>query len=99
MVTATRPHTSDASRSPAVARPDEGSCSPDGVTIMCEAEEKDSGNPFYQIFPMSLAPGSFRRVGPGVGKTTCSYFAPDGKKILFASSRLDPKAKEQYAEE
>ena len=38
---------------------------------------------------------SFRRVSPGVGKTTCSFFRPDGKKIIFASSHLDPDAKKQ----
>src|ERR1700757_4155055 len=80
-------------------RAGEGYFSPDGKTIIFQAEEKDTGNPFYTIFPMSLAPGPFRRVSPGIGKTTCSYFSPDGKKILFASSHLDPKAKGQYAEE
>ena len=43
--------------------------------------------------------GKFRRVSPGVGKTTCSYFSPDGKKIIFASSHLDPDAKKHYAAE
>lgn len=80
-------------------RAGEGYFSPDGKTIIFQAEEKDTGNPFYQIFTMSLATGSFRRVSPGAGKTTCSYFSPNGKKILFASSHLDPKAREQYAEE
>jgi Tol biopolymer transport system component len=80
-------------------RAGEGYFSPDGKTIIFQAEEKDSGNPFYQIFTMDLATGQFRRVSPGVGKTTCSYFRPDGKKIIFASTHLDPKAKEQYAEE
>jgi Tol biopolymer transport system component len=48
---------------------------------------------------MDLQTGRTRRVSPGVGKTTCSYFSPDGKKILFASSHLDPDAKKHYAEE
>jgi Tol biopolymer transport system component len=34
-----------------------------------------------------------------VGKTTCSYFSPDGKKVIFASTHLDPEAKKRYAEE
>src|SRR5262249_23533086 len=71
----------------------EGYFSPDGKTIIFQAEEKDSGNPFYQIFTLDLESGKFRRVSPGVGKTTCSYFRPDGKKIIFASSHLDPDAK------
>ena len=44
---------------------------------------------------MDLATGKYRRVSPGVGKTTCGYFRPDGKKIIFASSHLDPDAKKQ----
>src|SRR3954453_21745590 len=73
--------------------------SPDGKTIIFQAEEKDSGNPFYQIFTQDLATGRVTRVSPGVGKTTCSYFSPDGKKIIFASTHLDPDAKKHYAEE
>src|SRR5262249_34218658 len=56
-------------------------------------------NPFYQIYTMDLKTGKFRRVSPGVGKTTCSYFRPDGKKIIFASTHLDPDAKKHYAPE
>src|SRR5439155_24233552 len=80
-------------------RAGEGYFSPDGKQIIFQAEEKDSGNPFYQIFVMDLATGKYRRVSPGIGKTTCSYFSPDGKKIIFASSHLDPDAKKHYTEE
>src|SRR2546423_2225409 len=80
-------------------RAGEGYFSPDGKQIIFQAEEKDSGNPFYQIFTMDLATKKFRRVSPGVGKTTCSYFAPGGKKIIFASTHLDPDAKSHYAAE
>ena len=80
-------------------RAGEGYFSPDGKQIIFQAEEKDSGNPFYQIFLMDLETGRYRRVSPGVGKTTCSYFRPDGKKIIFASSHLDPDAKKHYAAE
>jgi Tol biopolymer transport system component len=80
-------------------RAGEGYFSPDGKRIIFQAEEKDGGNPFYQIFVMDLDTGSYRRVSPGVGKTTCSFFRPDGKKILFASSHLDPEAKKKQEEE
>src|SRR5258707_7144596 len=80
-------------------RAGEGYFAPDGKTIIFQAEEKDGGNPFYQIFTMSLATGETRRVSPGVGKTTCSYFRPDGKKIIFASSHSDPDAKKKQASE
>lgn len=80
-------------------RAGEGYFAPDGKQVIFQAEEKDTGNPFYQIFVLDLATGATRRVSPGVGRTTCSYFRPDGKKILFASSHLDPEAKKHQAEE
>lgn len=81
------------------ARAGEGYFSPDGKTIIFQAEDKESGNPFYQIYTMDLATGRTVRVSPGIGKTTCSYFRPDGKKIIFASSHDDPDAKKHYAAE
>jgi TolB protein len=80
-------------------RAGEGYFSPDGQQVIFQAEEKDAGSPFYQIFVLDMATGRYRRVSPGVGKTTCSYFRPDGKKIIFASSHLDPDAKKKQAEE
>jgi Tol biopolymer transport system component len=82
-----------------LVRAGEGYFSPDGKQIIFQAEERDTGNPFYQIFVQDLDTGACRRVSPGVGKTTCSYFRPDGKKIIFASSHLDPEARKQYGEE
>jgi Tol biopolymer transport system component len=80
-------------------RAGEGYFSPDQKQIIFQAEEKGTGNPFYQIFVQDLETGRFRRVSPGVGKTTCSYFRPDGKKIIFASTHLDPEARKYYAPE
>ncbi len=80
-------------------RAGEGYFSPDKKQIIFQAEEKGTGNPFYQIFVMDLATGKTRRVSPGVGKTTCSFFSPDGKKIIFASTHRDPDAKKHYAAE
>src|SRR5437763_15620551 len=81
------------------ARAGEGYFAPDMKRIIFQVEEKDSENPFYQIFVLDLASGRARRVSPGVGKTTCSFFRPDGKKIIFASSHLDPDARKHYAED
>ena len=80
-------------------RAGEGYFSPDGRTIIFQAEEKTTGNPFYQIFTMDLATGRIQRVSPGVGKTTCPYFHPAGKKIIYASSHLDQDAKAKYKPE
>jgi Tol biopolymer transport system component len=74
-------------------RAGEGYFSPDGKQIIFQAEEKDTGNPFYQIFVQDLDKGSFHRVSPGVGRTTCAYFRPDGQRIIFASGHTDPDAK------
>ncbi len=79
-------------------RAGEGYFSPDGKSIIFQAEEKGD-NPFYQQFVMDLATSKVRRVSLGVGKTTCGFFSPDGKKIIFASSHLDPEAKKHYAAE
>jgi TolB protein len=79
-------------------RAGEGYFSPDASKIIFQAEEKGE-NPFYQMFVMDLESGAVRRVSPGVGKTTCGYFHPNGKKIIFASTHLDPDAKKFYAAE
>jgi TolB protein len=80
-------------------RAGEGYFSPDGKQIIYQAEEKGTGNPFYQIFLQDLATGKYHRVSPGVGRTTCAYFRPDGKRVIFASSHEDPDVKKHQAEE
>ena len=80
-------------------RAGEGYFSPDGKLVVYQAEEKDTGNPFYQIFVQELATGKNWKVSPGNGRTTCAYFRPDGKRLIFASSHEDPDtAKHQAAE-
>jgi Tol biopolymer transport system component len=66
----------------------EGYFSPDGKQIIYQAVPRDY--PFYQIYTQQLKGGTPQRVSTGRGRTTCSFFAPDGDKILFASSHLDP---------
>ncbi|AMV23642.1 translocation protein TolB [Gemmata sp. SH-PL17] len=80
-------------------RAGEGYFAPDGTKIIFQAEEKDTGNPFYQIFIMDLKTGKATRISPGIGRTTCGYFHPSGKKVLFASSHGDPDAKKHQEAE
>jgi TolB protein len=80
-------------------RAGEGYFSPDGKQIIYQAEEADTGNPFYQIFVQDLATGNRRRISPGAGRTTCAYFRPDGKRVIFASSHEDPDAKKHQIAE
>lgn len=45
-----------------------------------------------QEFIMELATGNVQRVSTGKGRTTCGYFFPGDKKILFSSTHhLNPK--------
>ena len=67
----------------------EGYFSPDARTIIYQATRRDY--PFYQIFRQPLAGGKPKLISTGRGRTTCSYFSPDGTKLLFASSHLDPE--------
>ena len=69
-------------------RAGEGYFSPDGTEIVYQAYPV--GYPFYQIYVQKLDSKTPRRISPGRGRTTCSYFSIDGKKILFASSHTDP---------
>jgi TolB protein len=80
-------------------RAGEGYFSPDGKKAIFQAEEKGTGNPFYQIFVQEIPNGRPLRVSPGIGRTTCSFFRPDGKRIIFASSHEDPDAKKHQEEE
>lgn len=75
------------------ARAGEGYFSPDGKRIIYQAEEKETGNPFYQIFIQELDTGKFWRVSPGKGRTTCAYFHPKLDRVIFASSHEDPEVK------
>lgn len=65
-------------------RAGEGYFSQDGEWIVYQAFPV--GYPFYQIYLQSMEERTPRRISPGRGRTTCAYFSPDGKEILFASA-------------
>src|SRR5262249_688255 len=79
-------------------RAGEGYWSPDGTRLVFQSE-REPGNPFYQIYVMSLASGDVTRISPGMGKTTCAFFRPNSDEILFASTHADPKSKQLQEEE
>jgi Tol biopolymer transport system component len=74
----------------------EGYFSPDGKDIVYQAVPP--GYPFYQIYTQPLDGGEPLRISTGRGRTTCAYFSPDGSRILFASSHLDPNIEETEIE-
>ncbi|MEE2948166.1 MAG: M28 family peptidase [Verrucomicrobiota bacterium] len=73
-------------------RSGEGYFSADGSRLIFQSE-REPGNPFYQIYTIDFETGDSARVSPGHGKTTCAFFQPDGKRVLFGSTHHDPQAK------
>jgi Tol biopolymer transport system component len=79
-------------------RAGEGYWSPDGKRLVFQSE-REPGNPFYQVYTLDLSTGDVKRISPGLGKTTCSFFRPGSDEILFASTHHDPKSKQYQDEE
>src|SRR4026209_952069 len=79
-------------------RSGEGYFSPDGKQLIFQSE-REPGNPFYQMYILDLESGDSHRVSPGVGKTTCGFFRPRSDQVLFASTHLDPEAKQKQKAE
>jgi Tol biopolymer transport system component len=79
-------------------RAGEGYWSPDGNRLVFQSE-REPGNPFYQIYTLDLTTGDTKRISPGLGKTTCSFFRPHSDEIEFASTHADPKSKQQQDDE
>jgi Tol biopolymer transport system component len=79
-------------------RAGEGYFSADGKRMIFQSE-RESDNPFYQIYLLDLESGETTRVSPGIGKTTCAWIHPHADKVLFASTHADPQARtKQQAE-
>lgn len=62
--------------------------SPDASSIIFQAVP--NGQTEYQIYTLDLKTKTLKMVSTGKGACTCAYYRPDGKKIIFASSHLDP---------
>ena len=58
----------------------------DGSEIIFQSTRE--GVPCDQIFRMNLDGSNQRMVSTGEGRTTCSYFYPDGETIVYASTHL-----------
>lgn len=70
--------------------------SPDGQMIIFQAHPH--GEIEYQMYTLRLdeqyrsIPATLHRVSPPGGACTCGYFRPDGHKIIFGSTYLNPNA-------
>jgi Tol biopolymer transport system component len=58
----------------------------DGQRLIFQATPASGG--CDQIYTMTRDGSDRRRVSTGTGRTTCGYFYPDGKTLLFASTHL-----------
>ena len=79
-------------------RSGEGYFSQDGTRLIYQSERLPD-NPFYQIFSLDLQTGENEMISTGSGKTTCAWYHPSGKRVLFASSHHDPEAKDKQKRE
>lgn len=79
-------------------RSGEGYFNPDGQ-LMTFQSEREKDNPFYQIYLMDMKTGDTKRISPGHGKTTCSWIHPTERKVLYASTHMDPQARKKQKEE
>ncbi len=79
-------------------RAGEGYFSADGSKLIFQSE-REPDNPFYQIYLMDLETGDTERLSTGIGKTTCAWVHPENKKVMFASTHLDPEARAKQEEE
>jgi Tol biopolymer transport system component len=64
----------------------EGYWSADGARIIFQSTRDGAG--CDQIYVMDADGGNPVRLSNGQGKCTCSYFFPDGQRILYASTHL-----------
>ena len=83
-----------------LAKAGEGYFSPDMTRICYQGVPQDY--PFYQIYVQPFDAAAPRiveptRVSTGRGRTTCAWFTPDGRSLLFASSHLDPQLEQTEA--
>src|SRR4029453_63952 len=68
----------------------EASFSSDGARLIFQSTRE--GNPCDQIFTMKIDGSDLKRVSTGTGRTTCGYYYPGGKEILFASTHKTSEA-------
>lgn len=65
--------------------------SPNSNMLTLQVTNNEIGTPCDQIYTLDLQDNnintqSLKRISNGKGRTTCSYFMPDGKHILYAST-------------
>src|SRR6059036_1442089 len=59
----------------------------DGTRLIFQSTR--DGYPCDQIYTMNIDGSDVHRISNSKGRTTCSYFFPDGKHILYSSTFLN----------
>lgn len=59
----------------------------DGTRLVYQRTPAEGG--CDQIFTFDLATGEQQLVSTGTGRTTCSYFYPEGERVIFASTHAE----------
>src|SRR5690606_13305299 len=70
--------------------------SPDGRYLTMQVTDPDRGVDCDQIYMLDLSIGEpnhkdLKLISTGEGRTTCSFFLPDNKHILYASTHQSNK--------
>jgi len=63
--------------------------SADGKKLIFQSTR--DGRQCDQIYSMNTDGSNVRMISTGAGRTTCSYYFPDGKRILYSSTHLGSK--------
>jgi Tol biopolymer transport system component len=79
-------------------RSGEGYFRGDGGMLVFQSE-REAGNPFYQMYTLDFSSGETRRISNGIGKTTCGFFQPGTRRLLYSSTQEDPEAGRKQKEE
>lgn len=79
-------------------RSGEGYFSADGSRMIFQSE-RAGNNPFYQIYILNLSTGDSKMVSTGKGKTTCAWFHPTEKRLMYSSTHLDKNLAAKVKEE
>src|SRR5918999_445318 len=63
--------------------------SADGKQLIFQSTRDDLG--CDQIFTMNVDGSNVKMISNGEGRTTCSYFLPDNKRVVYSSTHLGDK--------
>ena len=89
--TKSEPHLANIKQLTFLGKNAEAYFSPDGYKLVYQSTLEPDGKTLrscYQIYTMNLDGSSVRRVSTGLGGTTCGYFFPGSRRLLFSSTHF-----------